>query len=148
MPFREGSKKEGCKAVYEVGRGSSREHRKVLGCGSADKVKLPLFVVYKAKNLWANVEQRRSCRSYSTYSVSDSGWMEKARPTSVTGSNIHSYHPYILSTCNQSCCPLPRWTWLLISISKHQVILMFGCTCSSAVGCYLLWASEAGMEAV
>ena len=40
------------KSVYEIRGGSVREYITVLGCGSADGIKLPPFVLYKAKNLW------------------------------------------------------------------------------------------------
>ena len=36
--------------VYEIGGGSGREYKTVLGCVSADGIKLPPFVVCKAKN--------------------------------------------------------------------------------------------------
>ena len=44
--------RRGAKSVYEIGRGSGREYITVLGCGSADGIKVPPFVVYKGKNLW------------------------------------------------------------------------------------------------
>ena len=44
--------RRGAKSVYEIGGGSGREYITVLGCGSADGIKLPPFVLYKAKNLW------------------------------------------------------------------------------------------------
>ena len=38
--------------MYEIGGQSGREYITVLGCGSADGIQLPPFVLYKAKNLW------------------------------------------------------------------------------------------------
>lgn len=68
--------RRGVKAVYEVGGGSGREYITVLGCGSADGVKLPPFVLYKAKNFW--VKWTKGGPAGAAYGVSDSGWMEKA----------------------------------------------------------------------
>ena len=68
--------RRGAKSVYEIGGGSGREYITVLGCGSADGVKLPPLVVYKAKNLWAR--WTKGGPAGATYTISDSGWMEKA----------------------------------------------------------------------
>ena len=67
--------RRGVKSVYEVGGGSGREYITVLACGSADGVKLPPLVVYKAKNLWAR--WTRGGPAGTVFSVSDSGWMEE-----------------------------------------------------------------------
>ena len=66
--------RRGAKSVYEIGGGSGREYITVLGCGSADGIKLPPFVLYKAKNLWER--WTRGGLAAARYSVSDSGWME------------------------------------------------------------------------
>ena len=66
--------RRGAKSVYEIGGGSGREFITVLGCGSADGIKLPPFVVYKAKNLWER--WTRGGIAAARYGVSDSGWME------------------------------------------------------------------------
>ena len=54
----------GTKAVYEVEGGSGREYITVLGCGSADGVKLPPFIVYEGKNFLGNMDQRWSYRGH------------------------------------------------------------------------------------
>ena len=46
----------------------------MLGAGSADGTRLPPFIVYKGKNLWARWMQGGPAASM--YTVSDSGWME------------------------------------------------------------------------
>ena len=63
--------RRGTKSVYEVGGGCGREYITVLGCGSADGVKLPPLIVYKAKNLWA--KWTKGGPAGATYTVSDSG---------------------------------------------------------------------------
>ena len=68
--------RRGTKSVYEVGGGCGREYITVLGCGSADGIKLPPLIVHKAKNLWA--KWTKGGPAGATYTVSDSGWMEKA----------------------------------------------------------------------
>ena len=80
--------RRGANVVYKVEGGSGRGYITVLGCDSADGVKLPPLVVYKAKNLWAKWTEGGPAGA--TYSVSDSGWME--RRTFASGLNIHFCH--------------------------------------------------------
>ena len=68
--------RRGTRAVYEVDGGCGREFVTVLGCGAADGMKLPPFVVYKAKNLWAR--WTKGGPAGTKYTISDSGWMEEA----------------------------------------------------------------------
>ena len=66
--------KRGEKDIHETMGGSGREYITILGCGCADGTRLPPYVVYKGKNLWARWMKNgpASC----LFSVSDSGWME------------------------------------------------------------------------
>ena len=68
--------RRGEKNVHETGGGSGRENITILACGSAIGEKLPLYIVYKGKNLMTAHTQGgpRDTR----YSMSDSGWMEGA----------------------------------------------------------------------
>lgn len=91
--------RRGAKSVCEIGTGSGREYITILGCGTANGIMLPPFVLYKAKNLWER--RTRSGLAAARYDVSDSGWMEAI---SMTGSNVSlchqcpiSWHPVQLS---------------------------------------------------
>ena len=55
--------------------GSGHSYTTVHGCGSASGVRLPPFVVYKGKHLYAS--WTKGCPAGAIYSVSESGWMEK-----------------------------------------------------------------------
>ncbi len=79
--------RRGAKFVYEIGGGSGREYITVLGCGSADGIKVPPFVVYEGKNLWER--WTRGGLAAARYGVSDSGWRQTV---SMTGSNVFLYH--------------------------------------------------------
>ena len=68
--------KRGEKEVHETMGGSGREHVTILACGCADGTRLPPYVVYKGKNLWAR--WMKDGPAGCLYSVSDSGWMESA----------------------------------------------------------------------
>ena len=46
----------------------------MLGAGAADGTRLPPFIVYKGKNLWARWMQGGPAASM--YTMSESGWME------------------------------------------------------------------------
>ena len=46
----------------------------MLGAGSVDGTRLPPYIVYKGKNLWARWMERGPAAAM--YTVSDSGWME------------------------------------------------------------------------
>ena len=64
----------GEKDVHETLGGSGRDYITILGAGSADGTRLPPFVVYKGKNLWAR--WMNGGPAGAMYSVSNSGWME------------------------------------------------------------------------
>ena len=68
--------KRGEKDVHETLGGSGRDYITVLGAGCADGTRLPPFVVYKGKNLWARWMVGGPAGAM--FSVSDSGWMEGA----------------------------------------------------------------------
>ena len=68
--------KRGEKQVHETMGGSGREYITILACGCADGTRLPPYVVYKGKNLWAR--WMKNGPAGCLYSVSDSGWMESA----------------------------------------------------------------------
>ena len=68
--------KRGEKAIHETMGGSGREYITVLACGCADGTRLPPYIVYKGKNLWAR--WMKNGPAGCLYSVSDSGWMESA----------------------------------------------------------------------
>ena len=118
--------RRGVKAVYEVGGGSGREYITVLGCGSADGVKLPPFVIYKAKNFWSR--WTKDGPAGATYGVSDSGWMEKAnfcqwfdRTFSPAVSHLLATGPVVLFFDGHGS----HIDFELVSLAlKHNVILM------------------------
>ena len=67
--------KRGSKWVPQTAGGSGRSYTTVHGCGSASGVRLPPFVVYKGKHIYATWTKYGPAGAM--YSVSDSGWMEK-----------------------------------------------------------------------
>ena len=116
----------GTKAVYEVGGGSGREYITVLGCGSADGVKLPPFVVYKVKNFWAR--WTKGGPAGATYNVSDSSWMEKSNFCEWFG---HTFSPAVSHLLATGPVVLffnghgSHIDFELVSLAlKHNVILM------------------------
>ena len=66
---------KGSRWVHDTAGGSGRSYTTVHGCGSASGVRLPPFVVYKGKHLYAS--WTKGGPAGAIYSVSDSGWMEK-----------------------------------------------------------------------
>ena len=68
--------KRGCRDVHETGGGSGREYVTVLGAGSASGVRLPPYILYKAKHLYDT--WCRAGPAGALYGVSPSGWMEQA----------------------------------------------------------------------
>ena len=68
--------KRGCRDVYETGGGSGTEYVTVLGAGSASGVRLPPYILYKAKHLYDT--WCRAGPAGALYGVSPSGWMEQA----------------------------------------------------------------------
>lgn len=67
--------RRGCKWVHDTAGGSGRGYTTIHGCGSASGVRLPPFVIYKGKNLYASWTQG-GCAG-AMYAVTDSGWMER-----------------------------------------------------------------------
>ena len=59
--------------MHDTVGGSGREYI-IVGAGCADGTRLPPYVVYKGKNLWNRWIQGGPAGT--TFSVSDSGWME------------------------------------------------------------------------